>query len=185
MNIKHAMLGFLSWRSFSGYELKKLFASSIAFYWSGNNNQIYKTLIEMNHEGFVDVEVQQQENHPAKKMYAITETGRMELRKWILSDPELPQLRNSFLIQLAWADSLDNAEIRGLLAKYEEEVGNQLLMFREQERRGLINPSRTAREAYLWKMISSNWERYYENEIKWVQSLRDGLAEMPGSQGKG
>jgi hypothetical protein len=50
-------------------------------------------------------------------------------------------------------------------------------MFQEQCRRGLINPSRTPRETYLWKMISSNWERYYENEIEWVRSLRRGLAE--------
>jgi PadR family transcriptional regulator, regulatory protein AphA len=178
MNIKHAMLGFLSWQSFTGYELKKLFASSIAFYWSGNNNQIYRTLVEMHREELVDVEVRQQENYPAKKVYAITEKGRSELRKWILSDPELPQLRNTFLIQLAWADGLEGAELDGLLSRYEGEVGGQLLMFREQERRELINPSRSARETYLWKMISANWERYYENEIEWVRSLRRGLAEL-------
>jgi len=179
MNIKHAMLGFLSWQPFSGYELKKIFASSIAFYWSGNNNQIYRTLVEMHRDGLVDVEVRQRENYPAKKVYAITDTGRSELRKWILSDPELPQLRNSFLIQLAWADGLEAPELDTLLAKYEQEVGVQLMMYREQERRKLINPSRTAREAFLWKMISANWERYYENEIEWVRSLRLGLAEIP------
>jgi PadR family transcriptional regulator, regulatory protein AphA len=178
MNIKHAMLGFLSWRSFSGYEMKKLFASSIAFYWSGNNNQIYRTLVEMHREDLVDVEVKQQDNYPAKKVYAITEKGRAELRKWVVSDPELPQLRNTFLIQLAWADGLEGAELAALLSKYEQEVSGQLLMFREQELRELIHPSRTPRETYLWKMIAANWERYYENEIEWVRSLRCGLAEL-------
>ncbi|RPI32756.1 MAG: DUF4180 domain-containing protein, partial [Chloroflexota bacterium] len=42
MDIKFAILGYLSWRPFSGYDLKKLFADSAAFYWSGNNNQIYR-----------------------------------------------------------------------------------------------------------------------------------------------
>ena len=45
MAIEYAILGLLSWRPFSGYELRKFFSESVALYWSGNNNQVYPTLV--------------------------------------------------------------------------------------------------------------------------------------------
>ncbi|MNE74001.1 Transcriptional regulator PadR-like family protein [compost metagenome] len=60
-------------------------------YWSGNNNQSYKALIELLNEGYVTNEVQHQENLPSKKIYTITAAGQQELRRWVLSYPERPE----------------------------------------------------------------------------------------------
>ena len=79
MSIRHAILGFLSWKPFTGYELKKLFADALSFHWSGNNNQIYGSLVELHKVGAVSVEVEQQEKLPARKVYTITDEGRAEL----------------------------------------------------------------------------------------------------------
>lgn len=177
MTIKYAILGFLSWRPLSGYDLKKIFADSMFFYWSGNNNQIYTTLVQLHKEKLVAGEVQHQESGPSRKIYTITEKGLSELRAWLLSAPEPPQLRNSFLIQLAWADQLELGELDTLLAKYEYEVQMQALMCREQKRRNLVNPARTHRESYLWDMIADNWIAFYEHELAWTQKLRQELAE--------
>jgi DNA-binding PadR family transcriptional regulator len=176
MAIKYAILGFLSWRDLSGYDLKRLFEDSIFLYWSGNNNQIYRTLVKLHKEGLVTNEIQHQERGPSRKVYTITEEGRSELREWVLSSPELPQLRNSFLIQLAWADQLKPVELDALLEKYEEEVSMQMLMCREQKQRNQLNPARTQRESYLWLTIADNWITFYENELAWVQKLREELA---------
>jgi PadR family transcriptional regulator, regulatory protein AphA len=176
MSIKHALLGFLSWRPFTGYELKKMIAGSESLYWSGNNNQIYTTLVQIHQEGLVSDEVQAQEHGPSRKVYTITEKGRAELRAWVLTAPELPQLRNTFLIQLAWADQLQPAELDELLGKYEYEVEMRLLMCQEQERRGSLNPARTERETYLWNMVAQNYIGYYESELAWVRKLRQGVA---------
>jgi DNA-binding PadR family transcriptional regulator len=178
MTIKYAILGFLSWRPATGYDLKKMFSQAMFVYWSGNNNQIYRTLVQLNKEGLVTSEVQHQEVGPSKKVYTITEAGNSELRWWLISSPELPQLRNSFLIQLAWADQLDPDELDALLDKYEHEVEMQALMYQEEKRRNQLNPSRTEREAYLWGMISDNWISFYENELAWVRQLRQELGEQ-------
>ena len=175
MAIKYAILGFLSWRALSGYDLKKMFGDSMFIYWSGNNNQIYRTLVQLHKEALVTSEIQHQESGPSRKVYTITEKGLSELRQWVLSSPELPQLRNSFLVQLAWADQLDSDELDMLLAKYEHEVQMQLLMCREQKRRNQLNPARTERETFLWHMISDNWITFYETELVWVQKLREEL----------
>jgi DNA-binding PadR family transcriptional regulator len=175
LSIKYAILGFLSWRPLSGYDLKKTFGDSMFFPWSGNNNQIYRTLTQLRRDNLVNSEFQQQESGPARKIYTITEAGRADLRDWVLSSPDLPQLRNSFLVQLAWADQLEPDELDSLLEQYEHEIRMQALMCREQKRRDPLNPARTRRETYLWNMISDNWIMFYETELTWVQQLREEL----------
>ncbi len=174
--IQYAILGLLSWQSFSGYDLKKIIAESDVFYWSGNNNQVYKSLIALYQAGWVTQEVQYQENLPAKKIYSITEQGRQELRKWVLSTFELPEFHNAFLIQLAWCDALSDEEVDGLLARYEEEIGVQLSMHQEQARRPASAPDRSAREAYLWRQIAENIQASYQKELDWVRRVRKDLA---------
>ena len=176
MNIKYVILGYLSWRALSGYDLKKLIADSVVFHWTGNNSQIYPTLVELHRTGLVTQELQPQEHYPTRKVYTITDSGLADLHAWLPTSPELPQLRHAFLAQLAWADSLGAQELDELLAKYETEVQMQLLMSREQERRGGVRPARTAREVYLWRILSENHIGFYEHELTWVRRVRRELA---------
>jgi DNA-binding PadR family transcriptional regulator len=175
MSIRHAILGFLSWTPLTGYDLKKLFADSPVLYWSGNNNQIYRTLIQLHEEKLVTTETQYQGSKPPRKIYTITEQGRAELRQWVCATPELPHLRSSFLVQLAWADQLDPGELDSLLARYEEELQTEWLMLRAREQRQPVAPRRTPREIYLWDMIAENWTSFYEHELYWVRKLRREL----------
>ncbi len=181
MSIKHVILGFLSWRAFTGYELKQVFAESSTLSWSGNSNQIYTPLVELHKEGLVSLEVQIQENRPARKVYSITEKGLAELRSWILLTPEPPVQRNVFLTRLAWADTLAPAEIDALFESYEEKVQTQLLLFRAREKHK-DTPERTPREAYLWRKISENWLSFYQNELLWARTVRKELAEIKTEQ---
>jgi DNA-binding PadR family transcriptional regulator len=176
MSIQYAILGFLSWQALSGYDLKKLFEASTALYWSGNNNQIYRALIQLRNEGLVTVETRNQTSGPSKKIYTITQQGRDALRAWVGAAPEAPLLRNGFLVQLAWADQLSPAELDGLLARYEDEVEAQLLICREQRRRDELNPARTERETMLWHAVAENPVRHFAAELAWVQQLRQQLA---------
>ncbi len=47
MTINFAVLGILSYQPMSGYDLKKIMQDSVYMHWSGNNNQIYKALLEL------------------------------------------------------------------------------------------------------------------------------------------
>ncbi len=191
MSIEFAILGLLSWREMSGYDLKKLFEESVALYWSGNNNEIYRSLVDLRDRGLVSVDVQPQEKLPARKVYAITEQGRAELANWAASAPELPQRRHALLLQLAWADSLSPARLDGLLAQYEDEAQTQALIARAQlqpaapgSRARFLDPSgaRTPREAVLWRAVLQNWVDFYEADLAWVRNLRRQLDAQSGGE---
>jgi len=191
MSIEHAILGLLSLNSLSGYDIKKMFEGSVALYWSGNNNQIYKALIKLHEQGWVSRETQSQDGSPTRRIYSITEQGLEELRRWVFTNPEIPQVRNSFLIQLAWADLLTANELNDLLERYESELRMQLAMLLFQKQQRDVSPSgisrdayinvsaaRTPRETFLWNMILENWLSYYQAELNWVCKLRTELQQF-------
>lgn len=175
MSISHAILGILSCKPSTGYDLKKIIQELSFMYWSGNNNQIYKALVELLDEGFVTNEVQHQESSPSKKIYTITKEGLAELKEWVFSSPELPELKKPFLIQLAWADQLQPDELNTLLTGYENRIRMQILLQKEKQRRGTFSPARTPREIYLWEMIQENIISSYENELIWLEKIRKAI----------
>jgi PadR family transcriptional regulator, regulatory protein AphA len=179
VSIRNAILGFLSWKPFTGYELKKIFADALSFHWSGNNNQIYGSLVELHKDGAVSIEVVTQEKLPAKKVYTITEAGRAELREWLLSEPELPIVRSLAHTQLAWAECLSGDELDGLLSAYERQLADQAIMCREMLSRGGMEPRRSGRERLIWRSINENRVAFYENELSWTRTLRSRLKEVP------
>lgn len=175
MSIKYAILGILSWKPTTGYELKKIFEDSSFLYWSGNNNQIYKALIQMQEEELVTSEVIHQDNSPSKKIYTITKEGQNELKEWVMSTPEAPEIKKSFLVQFAWSDMLNAEELSVLLDRYETEVRIQLIMQQEKNRRAQNSPNRNQRESLIWEMISENIISTYKNELNWVRETRQKL----------
>ncbi len=177
MDITFTLLGLLDVEPLSGYDLKKLIADSDLFYWSGNNNQIYRSLVEMHRQGLVTAQTFQQENLPPRKVYSITLAGRAALREAVTAEPQLPEFRDPFLIQLAWADRLHGDELDTLLARYAEEIDVQIKMRETKLKQPPAQQPRTAREQLLWARIASHDLARYERELEWVNWLREELKD--------
>ncbi len=175
MSIQYAILGFLSWRPATGYDLKKQFEESTFMYWSGNNNQIYKSLLALQEEGLVKNETIHQEGAPSKKVYTITMEGMEKLKSWVMTSPEAPEFRKPFLVRLAWADQLSDPELAQLLSEYESEVQLQLVTHQELKRRGIPSPNRTPRETLIWNRITDNLISSYQNELDWIRAITKDL----------
>lgn len=184
MSIKFAILGILSWKPATGYELKKIFEESTFMYWSGNNNQIYKALLQLQDDELVTSEVIHQDSSPSKKIYTITEEGLKELKKWIMSSPEAPEIKKAFLVQFAWSDILSDQELNELLTNYENEIKAQLVMQQEKSRRALHSPDRSPREGLIWELISENIISTYHNELNWILKVRQRLMENQDAKEK-
>ncbi len=178
MSIKYVMLGYLSWKPATGYELKRIIADSEILHWTANNNQIYRALVDLHKANWVSKKVQQQESKPARKIYSITEAGREALSQWVQETPETPQLRKSFLMQLLWADDVETKVLDDLLDQYLDAVGSKLFMLRVQADRKPNQPDKGQRSQYLWGMVYRNWIASYEMELKWIRHVRQELASQ-------
>jgi DNA-binding PadR family transcriptional regulator len=174
MSIKFVILGLLSKESLTGYDLKKLITDSSIFYWSGNNNQIYTSLLQLYKEALVTREIQQQDQHPACKIYTITKKGEKELKKWILSDPEIPQYRNTFLFKLSCSNKLSKLELIELIEKYIDEIKIKILMCKEENKRRKVNNIDLKNNLILNSIYKKNIS-FYETEADWLKQLKTDL----------
>ncbi len=126
MSLPHLLLGLLSARPMSGYDLNKEFDSAVQHFWSTDQSQIYRTLYKLEAEGLVKAEMIVQEDSPNKKVYRVTETGQAELVRW-LSRPQPPSApHEAWLGQLYFSHHLDNTVTTSVLETYRAGIQAEL-----------------------------------------------------------
>lgn len=115
MSLKYAILGFLSFAPFSGYDLKKAFDRSVQHFWPANQSQIYRTLAELTEAGLAEKEIVEREDRLDLKIYTITAAGRAALLQWLATSLPEQDDREPFLIQVYFGGQLSDEELLGLL----------------------------------------------------------------------
>ena len=129
MSLDHAILGFLNYQPFSGYDLKKIFDTTVRHFWPADQSQIYRTLGRLTEEGFVKMETVEQTSRPDRKVYHITPAGRRELTDWLVGPPPLDPTRSSALVQVFFAGQLSDGELLSKFESFAAMIGGILKLF--------------------------------------------------------
>jgi len=95
-----ALLGLLSIRPMSGYDIRQLIPWSIGQFWSESYGQIYPALKQMTAAGLVERKTERNKGRPDRHVYSLTKTGREELRGWLELPPTQEVPRNELLLKL-------------------------------------------------------------------------------------
>ena len=172
MSLKHAILGFLSHRPLSGYELKKGFDRSVSHFWPANQSQIYRTLAQLDEEGFVEKEIVEREERLDMKIYNITEAGRGELHRW-LSTP-LPEIdnREPFLIQVFFGGSLSDDEMIRLMQAKLRSIEERLAVYTAIHQANQGGPQNIQdQRAFFFSMLTLEiGHRSDQTSAEWLKS---------------
>ena len=115
MSLPHMILGILKYQALSGYDLNKAFQASIQHFWNTEQSQIYRALHKMHEQEWVAIEHVAQADVPDKKIYHLTETGRAELQRWIVSLLPIPTLHEGWLGQLFFGAEVEVHALQRLL----------------------------------------------------------------------
>lgn len=110
----------------TGYDLNKAFEQTAQHFWTTDQSQIYRALYRMEENAWVEVETVIQEDSPNKKVYRITEAGRSELQRWIVTPLAESPVREGWLGQVFFGGEVDNAAIIQLLESYRAEIETRL-----------------------------------------------------------
>lgn len=90
-NLKYAILGLLSQRPMTGYDIAREFKeNAFANFWYATHGQIYPELKRLLEEKLVDYEVVIQGKVLEKKRYTITENGHRDFLNWLTQDEDVP-----------------------------------------------------------------------------------------------
>ena len=110
--ITYGILGLLAfWGPLSGYDIKRLFDHTLSAMWGAAQSQIYKELRRMKELGWVEMEREEQEARPDRKIYSITDQGHEALRKWQAQPPEVFQLRDELLLKVLFGSFATPADL--------------------------------------------------------------------------
>jgi DNA-binding PadR family transcriptional regulator len=97
---RYAVLGILSLRPMSGYDIKKTIRASLSNFWSESYGQIYPILRSLVEDGLATISVETQRGKPNRHVYALTEAGRKELERWLRKPVEHEVGRSEILLKL-------------------------------------------------------------------------------------
>ncbi|WP_127583276.1 hypothetical protein [Paenibacillus koleovorans] len=79
-----------------------------------------------------------------------------ELKRWTQSVPEAPEIKNLFLVQLAWTAQSSYKAIENFLMRYELELKEKISLEQAKKLKMFFSPKRTPREAAIWDLICEN-----------------------------
>jgi DNA-binding PadR family transcriptional regulator len=116
MSLRHAVLGFLSVRPFTGYDLKKAFDHSVRHFWASDKAAIYRTLGELEGEGLTRSERVPGTTRPDRHVHHLTDAGAAELDRWLRTPIPPPLRREPFLLQLFFSERSPPEALDGLFA---------------------------------------------------------------------
>ncbi|WP_165423471.1 PadR family transcriptional regulator [Ktedonosporobacter rubrisoli] len=130
--ITYSILGLLAiWGPLSGYDIKRLFDHMLSSMWGAAQSQIYKELRRMREIGWVEMEREEQESRPDRKLYSITAEGLSALRKWQTQPPEVFQLRDEMLLKMLFGSFARSADLAQSLRASIAEHETRLLVYRQ------------------------------------------------------
>jgi DNA-binding PadR family transcriptional regulator len=121
-----SLLGLLSLKPQSGYELKKLIEQSIGNFWSESFGQIYPTLKRMVANGLAEVSEDEGSGGRERKVYSLTDAGRARLRAWLTMPAAHQVPRNELLLKLFFGDGGDREDMRRLVETKRTELAADL-----------------------------------------------------------
>lgn len=132
MSLENGILGFLSMNSLSGYDIKKLFNISAAYFWPADQAQIYRTLKKLEEGNLIEVSGFEHGTGPCKKVYSITGKGRETLHDWLLSSKQSDFITHQpFLMQLFFSGILSREEFMKFIEKQLEQDNELIRELRE------------------------------------------------------
>ncbi len=120
MSLRYAILGFLTIRPFSGYDIKRYFDNSVRHFWSADQAAIYRTLADLEKDQLVGHERVEQQTRPDRKLYHITPAGVAELDAWLVLPAAAVVRREPLLLKLFFTNRLGD---KGLSAVINAELG--------------------------------------------------------------
>jgi PadR family transcriptional regulator, regulatory protein AphA len=182
MKFEHVILGLLSWRPFSGYELGKYLEREGRFLRSKVHlSQIYRLLSRMVDSGWVSYEVQENDGRPDSKIYRLTEDGERSLREWVASPYEPPSKFTDpeFNVRFHYGGPLDRAALLRLVRTELDTRKAQVSLYRNRDRSlGPMRPIDGVDEALAVRLGDLAHEHGAAAMDQWIEWLERVLVEL-------
>lgn len=177
--LKMSILGLLSIRPMSGYEVRKHFLRALSPYWAAPITQIYPTLRTLQRAGLITGRTIIQEGRPNKRVFSLSRQGRRELNRWLAAPIAMPSMHHEFLHKVFLMNLLapERAQenVKDYLRHSEHWLGNLLTIQRKMQP-ALRGPFRETVEYQL--LALEHLIRIAQTEVAGAKATLDYLPRL-------
>ncbi|WP_309245203.1 PadR family transcriptional regulator [Clostridium sp. CF012] len=173
--IKVLILYYLSIKPTHGYEIQKFIQMNHMDSWTKiQSGSIYYALNKLEKKGLIVLSEEVGTGAKARKVYSITEVGKVELRQLVKEElnHQISEVGSDKFIVYPLLNILDKDEMVTALKEHIEKLGDQKMYF-EKWQKIKVNEQTLAVEKITFEMMLSN----LEFQIKWHNALIDNMEE--------
>ena len=172
-----AILGILTLGRQSGYDIKKCISGSIGYFWQESYGQLYPTLKNLVEQNLVTMQVEKNEGKPDKKVYEITEQGKLSLKSW-LEEPivTIPRVRHELLLKLFFGNETTKSVNIKHVKTYKEKCV-EFLKELEMIKHNIENNIKEKPGSLYWLITVSSGLHNINAEITWCDETIDILTK--------
>ncbi|MEM9644590.1 MAG: PadR family transcriptional regulator [Planctomycetota bacterium] len=142
---RYAILGLLSWKPMSGYDIKKVVDVGLSHFWNENFGQIYPTLESLVSDELATKQEQGSQGKRKRFVYSITGKGRRAFKTWLKEPTAMPVVRNELQLKFFLSCNLPPAETIRLIRAYQTD---QKALLDEYQRSATVLRAAMNAEAY-------------------------------------
>jgi PadR family transcriptional regulator AphA len=128
-----ALLGLLSWKPMSGYDIKKIVDVGLSHFWNENYGQIYPTLESLVAERLATKSIDKRGGKRTRHVYRITPNGVKAFRAWIEQPTDPPIIRNELQLKLFLGSQLPQKTSLRMIEEYRAQQQEVLQEYLESE----------------------------------------------------
>ncbi len=162
----YAILGFLTHRPMSGYDIKQQIEGSTENFWSESFGQIYPILGRLTEQGLIEKEDGGGAGKRTRHVYTITEAGREALLAWLHEPTAPPKVRIELLLKLFFGGEIDGETQRRHIETYRTGIAADVERYREIHRQ--LEAGGDDEEALpYWLLTLSYGERVQQAVLDW------------------
>ncbi|MBO0876938.1 MAG: PadR family transcriptional regulator [Pseudonocardia sp.] len=149
-----ALLGLLSIRPMTGYEISRHYTRGITPWWDTPRTQIYPKLREMQRRGLIGSEFVPQEGKPTKRVYSIGPAGTAALVAWLTEPIRGIEMKHHMLVRLFLGNLLPADTMRALLNDYRTKMTQWAATLREAHRKFSGSLSGPYRASVFFELVA-------------------------------
>jgi PadR family transcriptional regulator, regulatory protein AphA len=173
----NALLGLLSLRPMSGYDIRQMVSQSIGNFWSESYGQIYPGLKRLAAAGLVEREVERQKGRPDRIVYSLTPAGRKRLREWLKVPVARTVPRNELLLKMFFgvevSPKVSREHVEAFLHVQKEAVKTYAAIAKSLRRHNAGEP-----QLPYWLMTLSYGQHSSAAMVKWCNETLKELDEL-------
>ncbi len=167
VNLRHLVLGLLTKKALTGYDIKVFLESFSWLIGSPSCGSLYPTLHALRDDKLVTQEVES-----SRKIYSITATGRQELKKWTAQPLTQETSLKTFLMHLILSTNYSHAALTTYLRQRQTQIRAQRDVLQE-----ILLVNQAAEEVKPEPLALEYGLFMATQELEWLESV---LAEPVG-----